>query len=113
MPAHAPEPAPPSASPLPAPRPASEPARSTAAGRWRVQLGAIATQEKAEEHWQALVRKLPQLGRLPHTVMQAGAIWRLQATGLSSRAEAQDLCTAVIARNGVCIALGPAPTTAP
>lgn len=86
------------------------PTASTPTGKWRVQLGAIGTQEKAEEHWRELVKKLPQLNRLTHTVMQAGAIWRLQATGLASRAEAQEICTAVVAKGGVCIALNPAPT---
>jgi hypothetical protein len=109
--------APPARAPKPTPLPATtatpEPTPSTATGKWRVQLGAIATQDKAEAHWQMLVRKLPQLSRLPHTVMQAGAIWRLQATGLSNRAEAQELCTAVAAKGGACIALSPAPTTAP
>ncbi|PZU09159.1 SPOR domain-containing protein [Sphingomonas sp.] len=87
--------------PAPAPPPAS--------GKWRVQLGAIATQEKAEEHWRLLVKKLPRLASLPHVTAQAGAIWRLQASGLSSRADAQDLCKAVIAKGGDCIALNPAP----
>jgi cell division septation protein DedD len=91
------------------PRAAAPPPKPAAtAGNWRVQLGAIATQEKAEEHWQMLAKKLPQLASLPHVVVQAGAIWRLQATGLASRTEAQDLCTAVVAKGGVCIALNPA-----
>jgi hypothetical protein len=84
------------------------PKPATASGNWRVQLGAIATQEKAEEHWQTLAKKLPQLASLPHVVVQAGAIWRLQVTGLASRAEAQELCAAVVAKGGVCIALNPA-----
>jgi hypothetical protein len=55
-----------------------------------------------------LVRKLPQLAALPHTTQQAGAIWRLQATGLASLSDAQTLCRLVIAKGGDCIALSPA-----
>lgn len=107
----APAPAPvaaatPPATPAPRPKPSAVTFATT--GKWRVQLGALTTQEKAEDQWRALVKKLPQLARLPHVVVQAGPIWRLQASGLASRDEANDLCKAVVAKNGVCIALNPA-----
>ncbi|QJU59820.1 sporulation protein [Sphingomonas sp. AP4-R1] len=95
--------------PLPAPAPPPRPKPVTpATGKWRVQLGALTTQDKAEDQWRALVKKLPELNRLTHVVVQAGPIWRLQASGLASRDEANDLCKAVVAKNGVCIALNPA-----
>lgn len=91
----------------PARPPAPKPFSGT--GRWRVQLGAIATRDKAEDHWRMLTKKTPQLAPLPHTITQAGALWRLQATGLASLSEAQTLCRQIVAKGGDCIALSPAP----
>jgi hypothetical protein len=93
----------------PPPPPKPRPAPAPATGKWRVQLGAIVTQARAEEQWRTLAKKVPQLSRLPHVTVQAGAIWRLQATGLASLSETKDLCKAVTAKGGDCIPLSPAP----
>jgi len=90
----------------PAPKPVATAIASS--GKWRIQLGALTSQDKAEEQWRILSRKIPELSSVTHVIVQAGSIWRLQATGLASRADAQDLCKKVSSKGGACIALGPA-----
>lgn len=105
-----PRPAPVAAPATPPPAPVRQPVPevpATPGGRFRVQLGALGTQAGAEDHWRTLVRKLPSLSRLSHVVVPAGAVWRLQATGLASYAEAQSQCAAVKAQGGDCLPLKP------
>ena len=98
-------PAPPAARPAPAARPtppASPPAARPAApapaatlasagGRWRVQLGAFSSEANARRAWSQVGGRLP--GLQPYYV-RAGAVIRLQAGPLASRAAADRACAA-------------------
>ena len=86
------------------PTPTPAPARMT--GQWRVQLGALGSEAKAEDHWRALVRKVPSLAGQTHVSVAAGPIWRLQLTGLD-RAGAQSQCQEIKAKGADCIVLAP------
>jgi len=84
-------PPPPTTRPTPAP-PLRAPAVTAAAGgRWRVQLGAFSTEAGARSAWAGLRARLP--GLQPYFV-RAGAVVRLQAGPLASRAAASTACTA-------------------
>lgn len=101
-----PVPAPTPAAHTEAARPAPPPAPARPAGQWRIQLGALGSQAKAEEHWRTLVRKVPSLAGRPHVAVEAGPVWRLQMTGLD-RAAAQSQCQEIKAKGGDCIVLAP------
>jgi len=97
----APVPAPPVRSaPVTTPKPATT-------GGWRVQLGAYASEAVATAQWTMLVKKVPTLAPLQKVTQPAGALTRLQATGIASRDEATSLCAAVTAAKGVCLVLAP------
>jgi TPR repeat protein len=91
--ANAPEPAPPAARPTaPAARPAAPAATlASAAGRWRIQLGAFGTEANARAAWNGVAGRLP--GLQPHYV-RAGNVFRLQAGPLADRAAAARACAA-------------------
>jgi len=82
------------APPAPAARPRAPAASTSAAsagGRWRVQLGAFSSEANARRAWQSVSGRLP--GLQPHYV-RAGAVIRLQAGPLASRAAAAQACAA-------------------
>lgn len=81
-----------------APRPAA-----AAQGKWRVQLGAFHTADRAEAQWKRLAARVGGLSGLRHIIEKAGALTRLQAGPLASRAEAEKLCAAVKAGGSDCI----------
>lgn len=81
-----------------APRPAS-----AAQGKWRVQLGAFSTSDRAETQWKLLSARVGSLSAFRHTIEKTGALVRLQAGPLASRAEAEKLCVAVKAGGSDCI----------
>ncbi|MBX3561700.1 MAG: SEL1-like repeat protein [Sphingomonas sp.] len=91
--ANPPEPAP------PAPRPGAPVARppapgatlASAGGRWRIQLGAFASEANARAAWSGIVGRLP--GLQPQ-IVRAGAVFRLQAGPLADRAAATRACAA-------------------
>ncbi len=101
VPAAAPPP-PPVVAAAPAPRPAS----SRAHGNWKVQLGAFGSADHARLAWGRLGKKVGALGSLDQRVVAAGAVWRLQAGGLASRADASSFCGKVRAAGGDCLVLG-------
>jgi len=121
--ASAPPPAPPRAQPRPrpaAPPPASPrtrpeqaaqaPAQAAArpaapapaaGGRWRVQLGAFSNEANARRAWSAVGGRL---GGLTPYYVRAGAVIRLQAGPLASRAAAERACAAA---RQACFPVGP------
>jgi len=71
------------------PRPAAPVA--TAGGRWRIQLGAFGSEANARRAWGAIAARLPGLSP---SYVRAGAVIRLQAGPLASRAAADRACAA-------------------
>jgi cell division septation protein DedD len=72
-----------------------------------VQLGAFGSTDRAEASWTAIAARNAELKALDHRVVEAGAVRRLQATGIASREAANALCRRVIAGGGACIPLAP------
>jgi cell division septation protein DedD len=80
----------------PAPRPTpptAAPAQGLASsgGRWRIQLGAFSSEAAARHAWSSVSGRL--VGLQPN-VVRAGAVFRLQAGPLASRAAADRACAA-------------------
>ncbi len=91
-----PTPTPPAPAPAPAARRPSPPVAApaslaSAGGRWRVQLGAFSSEANARRAWSQVGGRLP--GLQPFYV-RAGAVIRLQAGPLASRAAADRACAA-------------------
>jgi cell division septation protein DedD len=84
------------AKPAPAPKPvatAKPAAPAPAASGWRVQLGAFGTEAKARTIWTGVSAR-PGLKGLQPSFVKAGAVTRLQAGPLASRAAADKTCKA-------------------
>ncbi|WP_156679011.1 SPOR domain-containing protein [Sphingomonas profundi] len=97
----APKPAPapkPAAAPTPAPKPI---AAGGGGGGWRVQVGAYSDPAAAGKAWDGIVRKVPGLG-LRSYLVKAGAITRLQAGPIASRADAGKACAKIAATGAAC-----------
>jgi len=88
--------------PLPRPAPRAAPAvrppeqraasaLASAGGRWRIQLGAFGSEAGARSAWAGVGARLPGLSP---SVTRAGALFRLQAGPLASRAAAAQACSA-------------------
>jgi len=90
----------------PAPRrPAPAQAPASAGGRWRVQLGAFGSAGGAQRAWAGLRGRLG-AGLQPQFV-SAGAVTRLQAGPLPSRAAADRVCAAAKAAGAACFPVAP------
>lgn len=76
-------------------------------GAWQVQLGAFSSPDRAEAQWKTLSARIGALAPLSHEGEKAGALTRLQAGPLASRAEAEKLCAAVRKGGADCIVRGP------
>ena len=76
-------------------------------GAWRVQLGAFGNGGKAEMLWTSLRAKVTALGPYQSFIVSAGAITRLQAGPLPSRAGAEALCGTVKAAGNACVVVAP------
>lgn len=87
--------------------PAPAPARAAAGGRWRVQLGAFSNQGNAQRQWSAVRGRIAGLNGLQHYFVRAGAVTRLQAGPLASRAAADRLCASARAAGAACIVVAP------
>jgi cell division septation protein DedD len=98
-----PEPRPPVATPRAAPAPV----QAAASGRWRVQLGAFSNQGNAERQWRAVRTRVSGLSGLQPFLVRAGAITRLQAGPLASRAAADRLCAAARSSGTDCLVVAP------
>lgn len=90
----------------PAPRPAA-PAPAAAGGRWRVQLGAFGNAANAQRAWAGLKGKVGAFGSLQPSYVAAGAVTRLQAGPLASRAAADRVCAAAKAAGAACFPVAP------
>ncbi len=92
----------------PAPRPAAPaPAPAAAGGRWRVQLGAFGSAGGAQRAWAGLKGKVGAFGSLQPNYVAAGAVTRLQAGPLASRAAADRVCAAAKAAGAACFPVAP------
>lgn len=96
----------------PAARPAAPPPARTAApaaagGKWRVQLGAYGNAGGAQRAWAGLKSKVGALGALQPNYVAAGAVTRLQAGPLASRAAADRVCAAARSAGAACFPVAP------
>jgi cell division septation protein DedD len=91
------------------PRPVAVAARAAAApaGGWRVQLGAFGNAANARRYWEGLRGKAGALGGLQPAFVPAGAVTRLQAGPLTSRAAADKVCAAAKAAGSACFPIAP------
>jgi cell division septation protein DedD len=90
----------------PAPR-APAPAPAAAGGRWRVQLGAFGNAANAQRAWAGLKGKVGAFGSLQPNYVAAGAVTRLQAGPLASRAAADRVCAAAKSAGAACFPVAP------
>ncbi|HZG08652.1 MAG TPA: SPOR domain-containing protein [Allosphingosinicella sp.] len=81
------------------PRPA---AAIAGGGNWRIQLGAYSNAANARKAWEGLRAKSGALGSLQPHFVPAGAVTRLQAGPLASRAAADKACGAAKAAGAAC-----------
>jgi len=92
----------------PAPRrPAPAPVAAAAGGRWRVQLGAFGTAGGAQRAWAGLKGKVGAFASLQPQYVAAGAVTRLQAGPLASRAAADRVCAAAKSAGAACFPVAP------
>jgi cell division septation protein DedD len=87
--------------------PASSSAVAAADGSWKVQLGAFGSADRARDRWKSMTGKVKRLARYDQRIVEAGSVQRLQATNIASRADAQSLCTKVVAAGGDCLVIAP------
>lgn len=88
------------ATPMPTPKPA-------VGGNWRVQLGAFGNASGASTLWRSLQGRVGALGPYQSFIVPAGAVTRLQAGPLTSRAAADKLCASVKAAGNACLPVAP------
>ncbi len=84
----------------PAPRP-------VVGGNWRVQLGAFGNGAAASALWSKLRTHVAALGPYQSFIVPAGAVTRLQAGPLPSRAAADSICAEVKATGNACLPVAP------
>jgi TPR repeat protein len=94
------------AAPPPRPAAAAAPAAS-AGGRWRVQLGAFGNAGGAQRAWAGLRSRVGAFASLQPNYVAAGAVTRLQAGPLASRAAADRVCAAARAAGAACFPVAP------
>jgi tetratricopeptide (TPR) repeat protein len=92
--------------PVPASTPA-RPAPAAAGGGWKVQLGAFSSAANAQRAWATLRSKVGPLASLQPRYVPAGAVTRLQAGGVGSRAAADQVCAAAKAAGSACFPVAP------
>ncbi len=83
------------------------PIKSVSAAAWRVQLGAFGESAKAKSAWGAIKTRVSGLGALQPSYAKAGAVTRLQAGPLGSKAEAERVCSAAKAVGQACFPVAP------
>ena len=89
------------------PAPTTRAAPVQTGGAWRIQLGAFSSQANARRQWDEVRGRVSALGSLRPAYSQAGALTRLRAGSLPSRAAADRVCAAVRAAGGDCIPVVP------
>ncbi len=105
----------PALAPVPAPAPAPAPVRvaaqasvapaASAAGNWRVQLGAFGVAGNADKLWGQLAGN-PALAGTRKALVATGKITRLHAVGFVSKAAAEQACTALQRQGQACVVAG-------
>ena len=88
------------------PKPVPQPAPIVGKG-WRVQLGAFGDPSKARALYENLESRVAALSAMQPFLVKAGAVTRLQAGPLASKAAAEKLCTAVKAAGQGCLVVAP------
>jgi uncharacterized protein len=88
------------------PAKAAAPAIATGGG-WRVQLGAFGSAANAQRAWGTLKGKATALASLQPHYVAAGAVTRLQAGPLPTRAAADRACAAAKAAGSACFPVAP------
>lgn len=83
------------------------PAAPAATGRWRIQLGAFSTEDRAQRLWKSLSPKVTALHGLKPDLVRAGSITRLQTGPFASNAAADQACAAVKRAGGQCLTVAP------
>ncbi|HMJ93070.1 MAG TPA: SPOR domain-containing protein [Allosphingosinicella sp.] len=78
------------------------PVQAAPGGRWRVQLGAYGDAGNAQRGWAAIRGRVGALSSLQPALVRAGAVTRLQAGPLASRAAADKVCAAAKAAGAAC-----------
>lgn len=107
-PPRTPSPVPPSRSAQDAVVAAAAPPKGPAGGGgWRVQLGAFGNTANARRQWDVLRAKVGALGPLQPAFVPAGAMTRLQAGPVASRAAADKVCAAAKAAGSACFPVAP------
>jgi len=92
----------PKPAPKPEPKPAPKPAPAVASGPWRVQLGAFGVAGNAEALW-TKIKGRPELAGHPRSLVPAGRLTKLQATGYASKAAADAACARLTAGGFGCL----------
>ncbi|MGN6377079.1 MAG: SPOR domain-containing protein [Sphingomonas sp.] len=87
--------------------PKPQPAPAASDGKWRVQLGAFSTEDRARRLWQELNPKVAALHDSQLFLVHAGAVTRLQAGGFASSAAADRVCAAVKRAGNACLPVAP------
>jgi cell division septation protein DedD len=82
---------------------ASLPAPATAAGAWKIQLGAFGVASNADALWNR-IKSRPELSGHSRINARTGAVTKLQAGGYTSQQEAQAACSRLSAAGFTCIA---------
>lgn len=82
-------------------------ATSKAGGNWKVQLGAFGSEDRARARWKTLRAKVADLATYQQHIVSAGAVQRLQAADIASKADAQALCRKVAAVGSDCMVIAP------
>jgi cell division septation protein DedD len=88
-------------------KPAASPPPRASGGNWRVQLGAFSTEARARSQWQSLSPKVATLRSSQPYYVKAGAVFRLQAGGFASSADAARACSDVKRAGGQCLPVAP------
>jgi uncharacterized protein len=94
------------ARPVPA-QPAPVQSQASAGGRWKVQLGAYGNADNARRQWESLRARGAAFAGLQPAFVRAGAVTRLQAGPLASKAAADRVCAAAKAAGSACFPVAP------
>jgi cell division septation protein DedD len=86
-------------------RPARAEVAASEGGHWRIQLGAFSSAANARRAWESIRGK--GLGGLQPAFTAAGAVTRLQAGPLGSKAAAEKACAAAKAAGSACFPVAP------
>ena len=94
--------------PADAERPVEAPAiAEKPSGRYRIQLGAFGDQAKAQAYGEGILARNAAFTSLKFFLVKAGAVTRLQAGPLGSKAAAENLCASIKAHGGACLVVNP------